>query len=69
MEGWNGTTLLSVAGEWAPDKTFTSDASESWGCGAHWETEWWDNVPEMRAMNIATQELLPIVVAAAVWGG
>ena len=72
LEGWNGTNLLSVAGKRAPDKTFTSDASGSWGCRAHWETEWfqlaWDNTPEMRATNIATQELLPVVVAAAVWG-
>ena len=30
---WNGTNLLSVADKWAPDKTFTSDASGSWGCG------------------------------------
>jgi hypothetical protein len=72
LEGWNGATLLSVAGERAPNKSFTSDASGSWGCGAHWETEWfqlaWDNIPEMRDMNIATQELLPIVIAAAIWG-
>ena len=64
--------MLSVAREWTPDKTFYSDASGSWGCGAHWESEWfqlpWDQVTEMRQMNIATQELLPVVMAAAVWG-
>ena len=72
MEGWNSTSLLSVAHERTPDKTFYSDASGSWGCGAHWESEWfqlpWDRVTEMREMNIATQELLPVVVAAAIWG-
>lgn len=72
LEGWNGSSLLSVAREQTPDKTFYSDASGSWGCGAHWESEWfqlpWDQVTEMRQMNIASQELLPVVMAAAVWG-
>ena len=72
LADWNGTALLSVSGWRAPDMSFGSDASGSWGCGAHWDTHWfqlaWSSVPKMRGKNIATQELLPILVAAAVWG-
>lgn len=49
-----------------------SDASGSWGCGAFWGLEWfqvaWESYPGFEAAPIATKELLPILVAAAVWG-
>ena len=55
-----------------PPPTVTSDASGSWGCGAlveggslwfqfQWPASW-------REVNIATKELFPIVLAAALWG-
>ena len=49
----------------------TSDASGGWGCGAYISTgqwfqlqwpEWWESV------HITVKELVPIVVACALWG-
>ena len=66
---WNGVSILPPL---APTRTIISDASGSWGCGAFQQQsgEWlqlpW---PETWArMNIAVKELLPIVLAATVWG-
>ena len=48
-----------------------SDASGGWGCGAYWRTQWfqlpWSTVP-IASHGIAAKELLPIVLAAAIWG-
>ena len=64
--------MLSVLGEQQPSITLTSDASGSWGCGAHWgshlfQLAWGDTVGQLDA-NIATKELIPIVIAVAMWG-
>ena len=72
LETWNGVSLLSMAGRREPDTSFASDASGSWGCGAYWAHTWfqlaWSDATALQGKNIATQELLPIVLAAAVWG-
>ena len=39
-EGWNGVAVLSGPPEARATKTFTSDASGSWGCGACWAEQW-----------------------------
>ena len=48
----------------------TSQYSRSWGYGAVWENAWlqgeWNQ--QWLSENIATKELLPIVLAVAVWG-
>ena len=48
-----------------------SDASGSWGCGAVWGKYWfqvpWSTFTTVNS-NIAVLELLPVVLAAAVWG-
>lgn len=48
----------------------TSDASESWGCGAWHRLACfqlqWDN--RSRLLIIAEKELIPIIVGCAVWG-
>ena len=49
----------------------TSDASGSWGCGTFTCTGQWFQLklPESwRDVHITVKELLPIVLAAAVWG-
>ena len=55
---------------WTPDVTFSSDASGSWGCGAVWYDQWiqcaWNNL--WMEKGIAIKELLPIVLAIAIWG-
>ena len=69
LEGRNGASLLSVAGEQTPNELFASDASGTWGCGAHWGVQLaWDSILAMKGRNIATQKLLLIIIAAAVWG-
>ena len=71
LQNWNGRSMMEVHNpNWHPDVEFSSDASGSWGCGAVWEDRWlqlawhgtWSDV------YIATKELLPIVLACAVWG-
>ena len=49
-----------------------SDASEGWGCGALWGDRWfqleWSQYQDFMGASIVVKELLPIVVAAAIWG-
>ena len=71
LEDWNGTALCSSVVQQPPAGTITSDASGRWGCGAFteegewfqfcWPASWAD-------VHITAKELLPIVVACAVWG-
>jgi len=68
LQGWNGTSFFPVA---APSAEVVSDASGSYGCGAFslphgwFQSEW----PESwRSIHIAAKELVPIVIAANLWG-
>ena len=69
IEAWNGTGLFPRL----PDgPSITADASGSWGAGAFisldhawFQIQWPDS---WSATNIAAKELLPIVVALAIWG-
>ncbi len=71
LPAWNGTSMMRhvlVGRCWA---TVTSDASGNWGCGAFTSMgEWfqleWPVV--WREVHITVKELLPVVVAVAVWG-
>ena len=53
-----------------PDTQVISDASGTWGCGAIWKGEWlqyqWETT--WQHLSIAAKELVPIVMAAALWG-
>ena len=70
LEVWNGVSLLRAAKREIPDITITSDASGSWGCGAFWQNKWfqcfWNT--SWKTVDILAKELLPIVIAAAIWG-
>ena len=72
LEGWNGISLMTVVNRVEPEVIVTSDASGSWGCGAFWEEQWfqlaWADTQCSRNMNIAVKKLIPLVIAAAVWG-
>ena len=67
MDHWNGISLVPPA---APAYFITSDASGSWGCGALHYNQWlqlaWP--PEWLGVPIAPKELVPIVLAVALWG-
>jgi len=53
-----------------PDVVLTSNASSSWGCGAFYGNAWfqlqWPAV--IKDNHITTKEILPIIIAAAIWG-
>ena len=67
LQVWNGAAMLPPS---APTYYLTSDASGVWGCVAIFNDRWfqlewpsqWSNT------NIAPKELVPIVVAVALWG-
>ena len=68
MQEWNGVSLFHHQ---LPSVHVFSDASGSFGCGALIPDEAWYNQewPSCWATkDIATKELVPIVVAAVLWG-
>ncbi len=69
---WNGTSLMTaVVTDEEPQEEMFSDASGNWGCGATWKGRWfqqWSALPGTSEWSIMPKELLPIVVAAVVWG-
>ena len=64
---WNGVSLMSPSSSAA---TIISDASGSWGCGAVCDGRWFQlSWPEgWKDIHISPKELVPIVVAVALWG-
>ena len=69
LADWNGVSFLSISSLLT---TVISDASGSWGCGAfdtrsgqwfqlQWPESW-------LSINIAIKEMIPIVIATALWG-
>ena len=68
LQDWNGKSFFPVT---SPTTEVFSDAAGTFGCGAftathHWfQITWPDN---WQTVHITAKELLPIVVAAAVWG-
>ena len=68
---WNGVSLMSTLMQKPPEMTLTSDASGSWGCGAFSASGQWFQCawPESWAgIHITVKELMPIVIATALWG-
>ena len=67
---WNGVSLLWDLGKVDWDLWVISDASGSWGCGTFWSPHWfqlqWDE--KLQSLLIAVKELIPIMIAAAVFG-
>ena len=70
---WNGVSMMSRDPRVGHEASITSDASGSWGCGAfnsQSEAEWFQlQWPETWcSIHITAKELVPIIIAAAVWG-
>ena len=63
---WNGVSYLSAQ----TTREFSTDASGTWGCGAHYKDSWFQLQWEANTFHlpIVLKELLPIVVATVVWG-
>ena len=47
-----------------------SDGSGNWGCGAYWTSSWFQIkwTPRLQPCSIQVKELIPVVVAAALYG-
>ena len=70
LEEWNGVQMMSSLGRGAPDMVVTSDAS-GWGCGAFLSTWKWFQCswpPVWACIHITVKELVPVVMACALWG-
>lgn len=68
LQDWNGTSFFHTA---APSIEVVSDASGSYGCGAFSSAHGWFQLkwPEdWNPLGIAAKELVPVVIAAALWG-
>ena len=65
---WNGIALMPKPSD--ERIQFSTDAAGSWGCGASWKHHWfqlpWD--AQSLPLSISVKEMLPIIMAAAVWG-
>ena len=71
LQSWNGKSLfLFPTWENAPKISVTSDAAGSIGFAAIYETHWFAGVWPIEALsiNIASKELIPIVLSAHIWG-
>ena len=70
LQRWNGTSMMSLLGSSSASVTVTSDASGSWGCGAVSNADWfscgWGSC--WLDVHITIKELLPIILASALWG-
>jgi len=71
LEEWNGIGMVRNPAEGTPDFNLHTDASGSYGCGAWIGNQWlqlqWPHGVE--DWSIAAKELVPIVLAALIWGG
>ena len=68
VQPWDGVGLLH--GMKQSTLEFYTDASGAWGCGP-WHGASWFQYPwgvEEQCLDIVLKELLPIVMAAAIWG-
>ena len=68
---WNGSGHLCSVIKREPQVVLTCDASGSWGCGAFTSTGQWFQLAlpdSWQEVHITVKELLPIVLAAAIWG-
>jgi len=67
---WNGVSMMQAVRRATPAARITSDASGNWGCGAFSGQSWFQLkwVEQLLGHSITIKELIPIVVAAAIWG-
>ena len=69
LQRWNGFSFFSPT--FVPTIHIFSDASGSFGCGALMATTSWFQLqwpPSWTSVDIAVKEMVPVVVAAAIWG-
>lgn len=69
METWNGVAMMGLSKDPVTRATVMLDASGRWGCGSWCKGRWFQLawVDPVRESHITVKELIPIVVAAAIW--
>ena len=69
-EEWNGVAMMKSVGNAPVEAVLTSDASGSWGCGAYCGADWFmlQWAGPIGESHITAKEMVPIVIAVAVWG-
>ena len=67
---WEGVSVQQFLLLGNPDRHLFTDASGSWGCGAHAMPSWLQATwPQPHCLpSIALKELIPVLLAAAIWG-
>lgn len=67
---WNGVSLLASHVYHEPDITLFTDASGKWGCGGTTGHDWFQCAwsEQWAEVNITTKELVPVILAVAIWG-
>ena len=67
---WNGRAMIYRRQKELSQGTLVSDASGSWGCGAYFQDKWFqlEWAGNLKNAHISTKELVPIAIAAAIWG-
>lgn len=71
LEEWNGVSMMSQDPRLPPQAVITSDASGNWGCGAFSSASDWFQLQwpsSWNTVHITIKELVPIVLACAIWG-
>ena len=69
---WNGIALMQGVADTEPQIEVFTDASGGVGCGAWWCPQWlqlkWSPAMKFAELPITQKEVLPVVLACAVWG-
>ena len=70
VDSWNGITFLNLTQQVVPSMNVFTDASGTFGCGALWGNLWLQGQwpLEWESVNIMVKELVPVVLACAMWG-
>ena len=70
IDKWNGISLAWDLGYHLPEIIVYSDASGSWGCGGYVGKDWFQYGWSVhhQDMSIASKELIPVVISAAIFG-
>ena len=67
---WNGIAIVRQRKQMRATATLILDVSRGWGCGAYWGSKWfmlpWSG--PITECHITVKELIPIVLATALWG-
>ena len=72
LNAWNGKAMMRAQNQWSPAVKVFTDASGEVGCGALWGSHWlqlkWADMATWKDIPITQKEVLPAVLACAVWG-